>query len=195
LIVLYNLGPRGPWFGPLLMGSCRAGNMTLAFLATMWTLGAPTNIFIPEAAPNRLLVPLAYGAFVFLLSRFARAEDGEAPLEAPSLRAGLLCTMTLLPLPALLAGLALHSPVGGTLGALLAVSGAPGIISAARDSGAWTRQRVSHSVGLLLRRLLLISASIALASAPLGPAGLWGACLILAGYPLAKGLRFVAPPS
>lgn len=195
LIAAYDLGPRGPFLGPLLMGSCRGGNLALAYLAGMWALGAPTNLLIPEATPMRLVVPLAYGGYVFLLSRFARAEDGEAELDSRSLRAGLLCTMTLLPLPALLAGLALHSPVGGSLGALLAASGAPGILAAARGTEDWTRKRVTHCVGLLLRRLLLVSASIALVTALLGSAGLWGACLILAGYPLAKGLRGIAPPS
>jgi hypothetical protein len=143
----------------------------------------------------RLCVPLAYGLYVFLLSRFARAEDGEAELDPHALRAFLLLAMTLLPSPALVTGLSLHSPVGGILGAMLALSGAPGLWRAAMDPAPWTRSRVTETVGLLLRRMLLITGSIALATTPLGSVGLLGALVILAGYPLAHSLRKIAPPS
>ncbi|MAE45394.1 MAG: hypothetical protein CMJ86_00730 [Planctomycetes bacterium] len=195
LIVAYDLGPRGNWLGPLIMGACRAGNVALAYACSLWVMGAPTNLFMEQALPGRFLVPLAYGFYVILISRLARAEDGDARLEPTVLRGRLLCAMTLLPLPALLAGVALHSPVGGTLGAMLALSGVPGLWQAARDPAPWTQERVTHCVGLLLRRLLLISASIALSTSALGSVGLWAALVILAGYPLANALRTVAPPS
>ncbi|HIG88030.1 MAG TPA: hypothetical protein EYQ25_13450 [Planctomycetes bacterium] len=195
LIVAYDLGPRGKWLGPLTMGACRAGNVALAYACSLWVMGEPTNLFLEQTLPGRFLVPLAYGCYVVLISGLARAEDGDAALEPTVLRGRLLCAMTLLPLPALVAGVALHSPVGGTLGALLALSGAPGLWQAARDPAPWTRERVTHCVGLLLRRLLLISASIALSTSALGSVGLWAALVILAGYPLANALRTVAPPS
>ncbi len=195
MIVAYDLGPRGNWLGPLTMGACRAGNVALAYACSLWVMGTPTNLFMEQTLPGRFFVPLAYGCYVFLISRLARAEDGDAQIEPTVLRGRLLCAMTLLPLPALAAGVALHSPVGGTLGALLALSGAPGLWQAARDPSPWTRERVTHCVGLLLRRLLLISASIALSTSALGSVGLWAALVILAGYPLANALRTVAPPS
>ncbi len=195
LIAFYDIWGRGAWLGPLSMGSCRAGNIALAYAGTLWSMGAPTNLLGEETLPMRLCVPLAYGLYVFLLSRFARAEDGEAELDSHTLRALLLLAMTLLPLPALVTGLSMHTPVGGILGAMLALSGAPGLWRAAMDAAPWTRSRVTKTVGLLLRRMLLITGSIALATAPLGSVGLLGALVILAGYPLAHGLRKIAPPS
>src|SRR6185295_14130142 len=64
----YDLFGRGAWLGPLLLGLCRAGNLGLG-LAYASTLGA--------WRPALSCAPLAYGLYVFLVSRLARLEDVE----------------------------------------------------------------------------------------------------------------------
>ena len=109
----------------------------------------------------------------------------------------LLACGCALPVPALALGVALGEPLGGALGALLASSAAAGLLSTWRTTTApeWTRARVERTVGLMLRRLLVLTASMALVTSPLGRAGLPTTLLILAGYPLASRLRRIAPPS
>ena len=58
----YNLRLRGPWIGPLLLGSCRALNLALGFAYAH-----------PAAIPRALWsAPLLYGAYVFVVSRLGR---------------------------------------------------------------------------------------------------------------------------
>jgi len=64
--------------------------------------------------------------------------------------------------------------------------------------GAWTPLDVRRTMGLLLRRLLMVSAVLALAAARFPDAGRDGvvvAAAILCGYPLAHQLRRLFPPS
>ena len=137
-----------------------------------------------------------YGAWVALVSTFARAEDGEAEL-VPAIQSRLLlaCACTF-PIPALALGVVLRSRWAGLwercsqplllLGSeLLAIDGA----------GRLSRERVEAVVGSMLRRLLVLTASMALVTSPLGSAGLPTALLVLGGYPLAARLRRLAPPS
>jgi hypothetical protein len=184
LVAAYDLVGRGPLLGPLLLGACRSLN-----------LGLPLVVAAADPAPGLLLLAASYGAWVALVSTFARAEDGEAPLIPARQQSLLLACAASLPIPALTAGVALGEPLGGALGALLAASAAAAPLAAWRQKAPWTRGRVEATVGLLLRRLLVVTASITLVTCTLGRAGLPAALVILGGYPLARQLRRVAPPS
>ncbi|MDA0947394.1 MAG: UbiA family prenyltransferase [Planctomycetota bacterium] len=184
LVAAYDLVGRGPLLGPLLLGSCRSLN-----------LGLPLVVAAETPAPGLLLLTASYGAWVALVSTFARAEDGEAPLIPARQQSLLLACAASLPIPALTAGVVLGEPLGGALGALLAASAAAAPLAAWRASEPWTRGRVEATVGLLLRRLLVVTASVTLVTCTLGRAGLPAALVILGGYPLARQLRRVAPPS
>src|SRR5260221_574947 len=62
---VYDVGPRGPTLGPLLLATCRAGNLTAGIV---YGAGA--------AFEPILLVPAAiYGAYVFAVSSLGRLED------------------------------------------------------------------------------------------------------------------------
>lgn len=186
LVAAYDLVGRGPLLGPLLLGSCRSLNFGLPLLVASAAL-LPT--------PGAVLMAASYGAWVALVSTFARAEDGEAALIPQRQQHLLLACAAILPVPALTAGVVLQEPLGGALGALLAASAAAGPLSAWRSQEPWTRARVEATVGLLLRRLLVVTASVTLVTCTLGRAGLPAALLILSGYPLARQLRRIAPPS
>ena len=189
-VASYDLIGRGGLMGPLLLGSCRALNLGVP-------LAVATRTGAGESPGLLLAAPLLYGAWVALVSTFARAEDGEAELVPATQSRLLLACGCALPVPALALGVALGEPLGGALGALLASSAAAGLLSTWRTTTApeWTRARVERTVGLMLRRLLVLTASMALVTSPLGRAGLPTTLLILAGYPLASRLRRIAPPS
>lgn len=189
-VAAYDLVGRGSLTGPLLLGACRALNLGVP-LAVAASAGGVAN------ATPLLAAAALYGAWVTLVSTFARAEDGEAEL-VPAIQSRLLlaCACTF-PIPALALGVVLREPLGGALGALLAASAAAGLLTSWRSMAPadWSRERVEAVVGSMLRRLLVLTASMALVTSPLGNAGLPTALLVLGGYPLAARLRRLAPPS
>jgi len=194
---LYDLAGRGPWRGPLLLAACRAGNLG-AGLALASTL--------VSFRPLLLLAPLAYGLYVFLVSRLARLEDA-APAAgelrpAPSLLAMILALLALGGVAAFLAAYLSAADAAGiptwTLGLLpvaSALAGARGLgRSLARLGFApWRPADVQRVAGMGLRRLLIASAALALGAGT--PDGVVVATLILCGYPLSFALRRVFPPT
>ncbi len=194
---LYDLAGRGPWLGPLLLACCRAGNLGLG-LAYASTLRSWN--------PWLALAPLAYGLYVFLVSRLARLEDldparyatGEVRPARWLVAAGVAllgvgCTA------ALLAELPLTSEPSWPMRARMAVPlalaglGSFGLFQAARGLTVRRAEDVQRLAGMALRRLLVASAALAAGAASL--AGLAIALAILCGYPLSLALRRVFPPT
>ncbi len=188
----YDFAGRGPWIGPLLLGLCRAGNLGagIAWVAAReWRVVADTDSLWPC---------IVYGAYVFLVSRLGRMEDGEdaRPIGRRPVPL-LLAAGALIVLAAPLARFGLawsHAPA-----VALGAAAATGLWQAARSAGpqeAWTRARVQAAMGLCLRRLLVFAAVLVLADwSPGRNTPLLAAGVLLAGYPLAHGLRRVFPPS
>lgn len=189
LVVAYDLGPRGPRLGPSLLASCRALNLGLGLLAGSILVGDG-----PLWRPAAWLLPLAYGAYVYAVSRLGRLEDGEDPDLSRGRPARLLrLAAALLLLPALvpLAGVGLLER-GTALAALL--SGAAGLVARARGPEPWTAARVGAAMGLALRRLLLFGAATALLG---GTPAAWltFGLLLGLGYPASRLLARTFPPS
>jgi 4-hydroxybenzoate polyprenyltransferase len=201
--VLYDLGPRGPWLGPLLLAACRVLNLG-AGLALGRALAET-----PPSLPSLLAPAFAYAIYVGTLGRLSRLEDGadSRPLERrPAFHAAVLSGV-LLALPALavaedgpradepiaedLAGLLLSTRV--LLSALLAAVGAFGLLRLAFRIRPWRRADVVEAMGMGLRRLLILSSTLALTVGT--PSAALVALGILAGYPLAFALRAMFPPS
>lgn len=221
LAAVYDLFGRGPVRGPLLLAACRAGNLSAGILFGRAALARSRPELFPDDPPALeaacLAVPLVYGAYVFLVSRLGRLEDGEddRPLgRRPAWLAAAAATLLLLvpvlplpPLPALIAppaaGAEAANAGGGlsaflqsqriTLAALVAAAGAFGLARAALQRAPWTRGRVMQVMGMALRRLLILTSAAALARGT--PAGLAVALAILCGYPLSFALRKVFPPT
>jgi 4-hydroxybenzoate polyprenyltransferase len=190
LAVLYDVAGRGPWLGPTLLGLCRLGNMGI---------GLALPLFVLERGPvfrELLFLPaVAYGLYVFFISRLGRMEDAEddRPLgQRPRkpLRAALAC---LLVVPFLRADRGLQ--VGTLLSFIVAWSAGIGLARLAWTHEPWTRERVEYAMGCALRRLLLFALSGVLLVATERPDVWITAALVLAGYPLALALRRVFPPS
>ena len=179
----YTFGGRGPWLGPSLLAACRGANLGAAAFAA-GTLATP----LPAAAVA------SYALYVFCVSRLGRHEDGEELDEtgaAPrrwlaGARAALL-VMAALPWtvgaawPAALAASALALAASAGLRAHLV----PGALGA--------RGAIVQAMGAALRRLLVATAALVLATGT--PAAWLGAAAILCGYPLAHALRKLSPPS
>ena len=87
----------------------------------------------------------------------------------------------------------LESPLRLIAALLLAISGALGLVHAARRSGVWSSDDLTRATGLGLRRLLVFTAAVALSAG--GPASWIVAGAILCGYPVSFALRGVFPPS
>ena len=195
LVVAYDLWGRGPWSGPSLLALCRAGNLGLGF----------AFVADPVLLPVGVALASTYGAYVFLASRLGRMEDGEDAQELGQRPRTLLlpCAALLLLLPAWPAVLpAWHAPAPAAwAGAvLLATWAALGVVRPALATRHWTRALVERSMGGLLRRLLVITATASLlapaAAEAFNPRAGWVVGLaILAGYPLSFALRRVFPPS
>lgn len=188
LAVLYDLAGRGPLAGPLLLGSCRAGNLSLGFAL----LGGE------GARPAALAVPAVYGAYVVCVSCLARLEDDEdsRPLGRRPSRYLVAAAISLALLPLLGPFVAPGGPHP-----LLAVPLALCWWSATRlaqldpSEAGWTRAAVGRAAGGGLRRLLVFTAATALLHAPVGAAPWLVAGAILAGYPASRALRSVFPPT
>ena len=192
---LYDLWAPARASSPLWLGLCRAGNL-LAAAAFGANLGSGSEPFGPGSlAPWAALL---YGLYVAAVSFLAQLEDD--PRRAPGARprARLLAIAGLLMLLAPAArtldeGLPWTAGPGPWLGMVLGVCGAAGLIRAAHARATWTQAEVARDVGAGLRRLLVVTACLSLCrTAP----GAWAVALaILAGYPLAHGLRRLFPPS
>lgn len=201
LAVAYDLVGRGPWLGPLLLAACRAGNLGCATFAVATLVPGRVAAFAPI---------VVYGAYVFLVSRLGRMEDGEdaAPLgERPARLVRAIARVPLV-LVFVLALPTFANPPGASgpieparvvalVGALgLATIASFGLARLASEPAPWTRTRVEASVGACLRRLLLLTAIVALASATGTALDAWIVTgVILCGYPLAHALRRAFPPS
>lgn len=188
LAIVYDLAGRGAWRGPLLLAACRMGNAGA---------GVALGLAIPAQEPvaRATLVAcsaalLLYGAYVFCVSRVGRLEDqrgelGTAPRAWIGGALAALALATLLPGPggpyargaaAFVVALALVAPLK--------------LVLQARE---WTHTRVIGVMGLLLRRLLVFTAVLALLTG--WPWGVLTAALIGCGYPVSFGLRKLFPPS
>jgi 4-hydroxybenzoate polyprenyltransferase len=167
LAFVYNLAGRGPWLGPLLLGLCRAGNL----LAGMEAFGVLLN--------EGKWLAAGYGAYVFLVSRLGRMEDGEQARVGNAPRK-LLIGAGVCQLVPLISGFAATAPLGAGL-----------LIWIATQTKNWTRPAIVGAMGNALRLLLFYTASVAwVGGGPLPALG-----LLAVGFPLAWVLRQVFPPS
>jgi len=191
--VAYDLGPRGPWLGPLLLGLCRGSNLAAGLFLGL-ALGGDA-----ERAPTGVAACSLYALYVLVVSRLGRLEDGEdaAPLgrrpsahlrQAAVLFAAVGCLpmvralMSDVRLPQLLELL----PLG------LALGGSSGLLTLARREE-WRAEDVQRAMGACLRRLLVFTATCALlAESVHGLLVAWG---ILCGFPISYRLRRAFPPS
>lgn len=192
----YDLAGRGPWRGPLLLALCRAGNLGAGLALASTILPFRTLL---------LAAPLAYGSYVFLVSRLARLEDADpaAGELRPALAVAAMALMLLgIGVVAVLLGLLAPAPQTGgywwRIGQMsvgLALLGSLGLWLSLQELGmrTWRAADVQRVAGMGLRRLLVASASLALAASTFD--ALLIALLILCGYPLSFGLRRLFPPT
>lgn len=193
---LYDLAGRGPWRGPFLLALCRAGNLGagLAFASTL----VPFRSLL-------LAAPIAYGLYVFLVSRLARLEDADTAAGElrPAPRVHTI-GLALIGIGAVATSLAHHLPRPvpdwhdwqiGRMSLGLAGLGAIGLFLAAHQLGygVWRASDVQRVAGMGLRRLLVASAALALGASTHD--ALVVALLILCGYPLSFALRKLFPPT
>lgn len=183
-IAAYDLGGRGAWSGPLLLGACRGANLALGIAAAgplqPWSL-APVGL---------------YAGYVVAVSRVGRHEDASSPTVSIAQLRAPLATAALCML-----GLVLTPPwPGEPLSFAVARAAALALALAALwPLRAWhtrpvlERAEVVACMGQLLRRLLVCAALIALTRAT--GASFAAAALVLCGYPLAFFLRRIFPPS
>lgn len=188
---LYDLWGRGPWRGPSMLALCRAGNLYAGLLfGILHAQGAGAG-----SLDGRLLFPLAYGLYVFVVSRLGRLEDGEDTLDSDQTPRRILggIAAILLATGILGGGLVEGSILRRMLPVAVALASAWGIVQVSHSPEPFTPQRIGMAMGACLRRLLIVSCIAALASP--GPAGLWVAAGILLGYPISASLKRTFPPS
>ena len=166
LAALYNLGARGAWVGPVLLGLCRAGNL----LAPMLAFGGLTTAC--------LLLAGGYGLYVFFVSRLGRMEDG-ADARIGTRPAKLLLAAGGCQVLPFAFGLAWSAP---------AAAAYIGWLSWRQQ--VWTRAAVVQAMGSALRLLLFYTASLAWLGDWRAAVG-----ILAIGYPTAWLLRQVFPPS
>ena len=204
-VVLYDLVGRGPFLGPLLLGFCRAANLGTGLLLGIRLSAQAANHTRSDGNLLLLLPPLLYGGYVFCVSRLGRLEDRklsavEAQLPPRLLRrAGLLLlalgalvpvlSVRAIDLPRSLPGLPWSALV---LALGLAGLGATGLFRAAGGMS-WRGADIVQAMGLCLRRLLILTAIIALGAGTWD--GVWVAGGVLLGYPASFWLRRAFPPS
>jgi len=193
LAVLYDLGGRGAFLGPLLLALCRAGNLGLGLL---FAQGA----FAQSISPRAALLPMAlYAFFVMRVSQLGRLEDGEdAGLRGARPKVFVLSAALVLASVAFLPpwDVRIHSMGARIASAVIALGAASGLLRLALARGEWTRADVERAMGACLRRLLAFTAALAaLAWNPPARDALIVAALVLAGYAASAALRRVFPPS
>lgn len=194
LAAVYDLVGRGPLKGPVLLGLCRAGNLTAAAFVGAAVAGVALE-------PWLLIAPaVAYAAYVFTLSRMGRMEDDteQEPGARPRPLLGVLAVLLgLAPLIAAGAQALVQEPsydvwhVASVLvGVVLAGRGAGALVAEARAHQNWTRGEVMAAMGIALRRLALFTCAVTFGlGEPLA-----GAAILLV-YPLGARLRRAFPPS
>lgn len=204
LAIAYDLGPRGAWIGPLLLAGCRAFNLSAG---VFWGQSAIQSSSLSQSAENVSLglpiaAVLAYGTYVFIVSRLGRLEDGEASETDEELEklAPRYCRR----LAMLLAGVGSmavlrHIFYEGELPKwealpplVIGCAGAFGLWKISRRK-VWERSDVIAAMGCALRRFLIFTACVALLNP--SPTSQVVAALILCGFPISFWLRKVFPPS
>jgi len=196
LSLLYNLGVRGAASGPLLLGACRAGNLLAGMVAALAL--RPDGA---ELAPWHGVAAASYGLYVLLLSCLARHEDAEAEVPAELTawnhpRSWLLLSaavLALAPLSRLAGGSGSLDPLGLVAALGISAAGASGLVRRALAVSEWSPGAILGSMGMGLRRLLVVTAALAATQGL--PDGLAVASAILLGYPVSFALRKLAPPS
>jgi hypothetical protein len=202
----YDLVGRGPWLGPTLLGLCRAGNLGAGVLLGVRYGDTLLGGVVPLQA-SLLALPLAYGAYVFCVSRVGRLEDSDEPLGRRPLpwvvAAVLLLGLAVVaPLPTVEFLFGGHLTEGDwplaswqakSLAALLVALAAWTPLRIALSTAEWTRASAMKMTGMLLRRLLIFTAAAVVARGSLDGLLVGGA--ILCGYPISFALRRVFPPS
>ncbi len=204
LVVAYDLVGRGPLRGPFLLGACRAANLGFGvFVARELGLGYPE--LEPTFAPHFVAL---YFVYVASVSFVARLEDAPSDADVGRLpRWALACaSLVLLSLACGHATEGLVAPRWSSLGIALLAAGA--LVREVARSGPWTRADAGRATGLGLRRLLVFSALVALASVPARGVELDGtqslvsghrafavAAAIWCGFPISVALRRVFPPT
>jgi 4-hydroxybenzoate polyprenyltransferase len=182
----YDLRLRGPAIGPALLATCRAGNLSAGIV-----FGAGAAL-----EPRMLAPAAAYGAYVFAVSSLGRLEDAPAAVLASARPSAQLTFAGLILAASPLAGLASRSTESASLLAalVLALAGSAGLFARARRKAPpWSGPEVTRATGLGLRRLLVFTAALSVATG--GREGAIVAAAILAGYPVSYVLRGVFPPS
>ncbi|MBI5431941.1 MAG: UbiA family prenyltransferase [Planctomycetes bacterium] len=206
----YDFIGRGAWLGPSLLALCRAGNLGAGVLLGVRygeTLVGGDVVLQPKLA----FLPLAYGAFVFAVSRVGRLEDVETPLgrrPVPWIVVGVALLASPLLVPVADVGPTWYSswdlvledgdwPLATwqvrtlVVGLLAWAAWAP--LRLAFTVRTWTGALATQATGMLLRRLLVFTAAVAISRGSIDGLCIGGA--ILCGYPLAFALRRVFPPS
>lgn len=189
LAALYDVAGRGPWRGPLLLAACRAGNVGAGLALGLAAASAAEPSALEIGAPLAL-----YAAYVFVLSRLGRMEDAEddAPVgRRPAMHLGA-AALLLLAVPWVPAPTA-DEPLARAAAVLLAALAAWPLGRLALRDAPWERAAIPPAMGAGLRRLLVVTAALALRAD--WPAGLLVALAILCGYPLSHALRRRFPPS
>lgn len=207
--LLYDVAGRGAWLGPALLALCRAGNLGVGI---RFGLGpAPAS---GEPLPWLAFAPaLFYGAYVFCVSRVGRLEDADertVSSPAPWIAGALLALLVALASPVswvhaeglFAVGFDPWTRLHGCWGREF-VYVVPGValtlvalFGPARElarGGAWPRERILRTMGMLLRRLLVFTSALVFLSGSRD--GALAGALILCGYPLSFALRKVFPPS
>ena len=159
--------------------------------------GGLRRVFVGLGVPRAVLL------YVASVSAVARLEDAGSDDEVGQTPRVALAVAAL----SLLAVAWLSPSSGVRVAPLLSLSlsllGAFALLREAARRKSWTRSDAGRATGLGLRRLLVFSALVALASAPSlrdarsvleSPSGL-AAALILCGFPLSAALRRVFPPT
>lgn len=193
LAVLYDVGLRGPWIGPVLLGLCRGGNLSAGLL-----LGAALAAPEEPPAPLRFLVPVAYGLYVFFVARLGRLEDREERDEHRRVSAStlFLVVATLLLGPALLPGTAYPTapPLLLRLGvlAILLLVAIPMVRLALADRSPCPAT-IERWMGVALGRLVVFTAAAALLAG--GAAHPGPGIVLLLLFPFGRILARRFPPS
>ena len=205
--IVYDLAGRGPVLGPALLALCRAGNLGAGILLGLAQGTTHADTWV-ELQPVVFLPALLYGLYVFCVSRVGRMEDAEEAKLAPGpwILAALAVLLAVPWAPHagppahygfLTEDWTAHRPRPAlacrALAAGLVVAAAWAPLRLALAPTVWTTALVERVMGVLLRRLLVFTAALALAAGSLD--GLIAAGAILCGYPLSFALRRVFPPS
>ncbi len=181
LAVGYNIWLRGRLSGPLSLGVCRGMH-----------LAAPIMLVAPDTASDHAPLLIGYGLYVFTLSSLARIEAAPTAELKQTPRTLLFAIAAAFAVPLMWASAELDL-IRRLFVTVLAAGGALTLVKTTRPPGPWTPDRVQRCVGVALRLLLVYTAAAALTG--LSPYAWFAALLILAGYPLAHGLRKVFPPT